>query len=123
MITHSNKNVGVGNGFLSLTRKKVMEKKIIPGESFITGKRAYVFDGVKIIRMAKDVDGSFCFESSDVFPLSSSVAVSTELMEERHWEKFYPREMSTDSMLGLIYGFGEEVLRWITKMFSLRVRI
>lgn len=28
-----------------------MEKKIIPGEAFITGKRAYVFDGVKIIRM------------------------------------------------------------------------
>lgn len=35
MITHSNKSVGVGNGFLSLTRKRknVMEKKIIPGEN------------------------------------------------------------------------------------------
>ena len=87
-----------------------MEKKIIPGEAFITGTCAYVFDGVKIIRMSKNVEGSFCFESSDVFPLSSSVAVSTELMEERYWEKFYPREMSTDSMLGLIYGFGKEVL-------------
>lgn len=87
-----------------------MEKKIIPGESFITGKRAYVFDGAKIIRMSKNVDGSFCFESSGVFPLSSSVTVSTELMEERYWEKFYPREMSTDSMLGLICGFGKEVL-------------
>lgn len=53
MITHSNKNVGVGNGFLSLTVKEreVMEKKIIPGEAFITGNRAYVFDGVKIIRV------------------------------------------------------------------------
>lgn len=113
MITHSNKNVGVGSGFLSLKekkRKKVVEKKIIPGEAFITGNRAYVFDGVKIIRMSKNPDGSFGFEKSDVFPLSSSVAVSTELMEERYWEKFYPREMSTDSMIGLIYGFGEEVL-------------
>lgn len=87
-----------------------MGKKIIPGEAFITGKRAYVFDGVKIIRMSKNVDGSFRFESSDVFPLSPSVTVSTELMEERYWEKFYPREMSTDSMLGLIYGFGEKAL-------------
>lgn len=87
-----------------------MGKKIILGEVFITGKRAYVFDGVKIIRMSKNVDGSFRFESSDVFPLSSSVTVSTELMEERHWEKFHPREMSTDSMLGFIYGFGAEVL-------------
>ena len=87
-----------------------MGKKIIPGEAFITGKRAYVFDGVKIIRMSKNIDGSFCFESSDVFPLSSSVAVSTELMEERRWERFHPREMSTDSILGLIYGFGKEVL-------------
>lgn len=60
--------------------------------------------------MSKNVDGSFCFESSDVFPLSTSVSVSTELMEERYWEKFHPREMSTDSMLGFIYGFGEEVL-------------
>lgn len=45
-----------------------MEKKIIPGEAFITGKRAYVFDGVKIIRMLKNPDGSFGFEKSDVFP-------------------------------------------------------
>ena len=88
-----------------------MEKKIIPGEAFIAGNRAYVFfDGVKIIRMSKNPDGSFGFEKSDVFPLSSSVTVSTELMEERYWEKFYPREMSTDSMIGLIYGFGEEAL-------------
>lgn len=87
-----------------------MEKKIVPGEVFITGKRAYVFDGVKIIRMSKNHDGSFGFKKSDVFPLSSSVTISTELMEERYWEKFYPREMSTDSMIGLIYGFGEEVL-------------
>lgn len=87
-----------------------MEKKIIPGEAFITGKRAYAFDGVKIIRMSRNPDGSFGFEKSDVFPLSSSVTVSTELMEERYWERFYPREMSTDSMIGLIYGFGEEVL-------------
>lgn len=72
---------------------------------FITGKRAYVFDGVKITRMSKNPDGSFGFEKSDVFPLSSSVTVSTELMEERYWEKFYPREMSSDSMIGLIYGF------------------
>lgn len=60
MITHSNKNVGVGNGFLSLMekkRKEVMEKKIVPSEAFITGKRAYVFDGVKIIRMPKNPDG------------------------------------------------------------------
>lgn len=84
-----------------------MEKKIVPGEAFITGKRAYVFDGLKIIRMSKNPDGSFGFEKSDVFPLSSSVAVSTELMEERYWEKFYPREMSTDSMIGLL----EEELR------------
>ena len=70
MITHSNKKVGVGNGFLSLMekkRKEVMEKKIVPGESFITGKRAYIFDGVNIIRMSKNPDGSFGFESSDVF--------------------------------------------------------
>ena len=84
MITHSNKNVGVGNGFLSLTtskrKKEVMEKKIVPGEAFITGKRACIFDGVKIIRMSKNPDGLFGFERSDVFPLSSSVAVSTELM-------------------------------------------
>ena len=57
--------------------------------------------------MSKNVDGSFCFESSDVFPLSS---VSTEFMEERYWEKFSPYEMSTDSMLGFIHGFGQEVL-------------
>lgn len=87
-----------------------MEKKIIPGEAFIAGKRAYVFDGVKIIRMSKNPDGSFGFEKSDVFHLSSSVAVSTELMEERYWEKFYPREMSIDSILGLIYAFGLEIL-------------
>lgn len=87
-----------------------MGKKIIAGESFITGKCAYVFDGVKIIRMLKNPDGSFGFEKSDVFPLSSSVDVSTELMEERYWGKFYPREMSIDSMLGLIYTFGLEVL-------------
>lgn len=43
-----------------------MEKKIIPGEAFITGKRAYVFYGVKIIRMSKNPDGSFGFEKSDV---------------------------------------------------------
>lgn len=45
MITHSNKNVGVGNGFLRLTRKKnkVMEKKIVPGESFITWKARVCF--------------------------------------------------------------------------------
>ena len=112
MITHSNKKCWGGEWFLKPNKKekKVMEKKLIPGEAFITGKRAYVFDGVKIIRMSKNVDGSFCFESSDVFPLSSSVAISTELMKERYWEKFYPREMSTDSMLGLIYGFGEVVL-------------
>ena len=56
MITHS-KKVWVGNGFLSLMvkerevmeKEEVMEKKIVPGEAFITGKRAYVFDGVKII--------------------------------------------------------------------------
>lgn len=54
-----------------------MEKKIVPGEAFITGKRAYVFDGVKIIRMSKNPNGSFGFEKSDVFPLSSSVTVST----------------------------------------------
>lgn len=87
-----------------------MEKKIVPGEAFITGKRAYVFDGVKIIRMSKNHDGFFGFEKSDVFPLSSSVAVSTELMEERYWERFYPREMSSDSMIGFIYGFWKEVL-------------
>lgn len=87
-----------------------MEKKIVTGEAFITGKRAYVFDGVKIIRMSKNPDGSLGFEKSDVFPLGSSVTISTELMEERYWEKFYPREMSTDSMIGLIYGFGEEAL-------------
>ena len=57
-----------------------MEKKIVPGEAFITGKRACIFDGVKIIRMSKNPDGLFGFERSDVFPLSSSVAVSTELM-------------------------------------------
>lgn len=72
MITHSNKkNVGVGSGFLSLTtkgREKLWKKKIIPGEAFITGKRAYVFDGVKIIRMSRNPDGSFGFEKSDVFP-------------------------------------------------------
>lgn len=87
-----------------------MEKKIVLGEAFITGNRAYVFDGVKIIRMSKNPDGSFGFEKSDVFPLSSIVAVSTELMEERYWEEFSPYEMSTDSMIGLIYGFGEEAL-------------
>ena len=91
-------------------KKEVMGKKIVLGEAFITGKCAYVFDGVKIIRMSKNPDGSFGFEKSDVFPLSSSVTVSTELMAERYWEKFYPREMSTDSMIGLIYGFGDEVL-------------
>lgn len=113
MITHSNKKCWGGEWFLKPNgkgKKEVMEKKIVPGEAFITGNRAYVFDGVKIIRMSKNPDGSFGFEKSDVFPLSSSVTVSTELMEERYWEKFYPREMSTDSMIGLIYGFGEEVL-------------
>lgn len=87
-----------------------MEKKIIPGEAFITGKRAYVFDGVKIIRMSKNTLGRFYFDKSDVFSLSSSVTVSTELMEGRHWEEFSPYEMSTSSLVGLIYGFGEEIL-------------
>lgn len=102
-----------GEWFLKPSSKgkiEVMEKKIIPGEAFITGKRSYVFDGVKIIRMSKNSDGSFGFEKSDVFPLSSSVTVSTELMEERYWEEFSPYEMSTSSMVGLIYGFGEEAL-------------
>lgn len=40
---------------------------MVPGEAFITGNRAYVFDGVKIIRMSKNPDGSFGFEKSDVF--------------------------------------------------------
>lgn len=60
--------------------------------------------------MSKSPDGSFGFEKSDVFSFSSSVTVSTELMEERYWEEFSPYEMSTSSMVGLIYGFGEEVL-------------
>ena len=66
MITHSNKkNVGVSDHFLSLTveEMEVMEKKIVPGEAFITGKRAYVFfDGVKIIRMSKNPDCSLEFK-------------------------------------------------------------
>ena len=70
MITHSNKKCWGGEWFLkpnSKGKKEVTEKKIVPGEAFITGKRAYVFDGVKIIRMSKNPDGSFGFEKSDVF--------------------------------------------------------
>lgn len=103
----------MGEWFLKSNRKRkkeVMEKKIVPGEAFITGKLAYVFDGVKIIRMSKNTLGRFYFDKSDVFPLAPSVSVSTELMEERNWEEFSPYEMSTSSMIGLIYGFGEEVL-------------
>lgn len=52
MITHSNKKCWGGEWFLKSNgkgKKEVVEKKIVPGEAFITGKRAYVFDGVKII--------------------------------------------------------------------------
>ena len=114
MITHSNKKCWGGERFLKSNNKQREDrsygKENNPRRSIHHWKRAYVFDGVKITRMSKNPDGSFGFEKSDVFPLSSSVTVSTELMEERYWEKFYPREMSTDSMIGLIYGFGEEAL-------------
>ena len=32
-----------------------MEKKLIPGEAFITGKRAYVFDGGKVFFLLNEI--------------------------------------------------------------------